>query len=85
MVDEQDPSPEYIKGFNQAYKIEREMPEVSHELLNATAKGERFEGMVAGAKQLREEKRTQKRDNIIQKQKALNQKQQHDKKHNRKR
>ena len=49
MAEEQDPSPEYIKGFNQMYKLKKEMPEVAQQLLSA--EGERFKSMVAGARQ----------------------------------
>jgi len=55
MEEEKDPSPEYIKGFNQMYKLRKEMPEVADKMLSADAKGDRFEGMVAGAKQLERE------------------------------
>ena len=51
MIEEQDPSPEYIKGFNQMYKLKKEMPEVAQQALSAKAEGDRFKGMVAGAKQ----------------------------------
>lgn len=51
MEQEQDPSPEYIKGFNQMYKLKKEMPEVAQEILSAKADGERINGMHAGAKQ----------------------------------
>ncbi|TFF37940.1 hypothetical protein [Mucilaginibacter psychrotolerans] len=51
MEEEQDPSPEYIKGFNQMYKLKREMPEVAQQMLSAKAEGERFKGMAAGARQ----------------------------------
>jgi hypothetical protein len=51
MEEEQDPSPEYIKGFNQMYKLKKEMPEAAQQLLSAKADGDRFKGMVAGARQ----------------------------------
>lgn len=83
MVEEQDPSPEYIKGFNQAYKIEKDMPEVSRELLSAQAKGERFQGMVAGAKQYQDDKRLLKKDKLVKQQKILNQNYRQNRKRNR--
>lgn len=51
MEEEQDPSPEYIKGFNQMYQLKKEMPEVAQQILSAKAEGDRFKGMTAGAKQ----------------------------------
>jgi len=51
MEKEQDPSPEYIKGFNQMYKLKQEMPEVAQQMLSAKGQGDRFKGMTAGAKQ----------------------------------
>ncbi|MEO7213323.1 MAG: hypothetical protein ABIX36_11005 [Mucilaginibacter sp.] len=51
MEEEKDPSPEYIKGFNQMYKLKKETPEVTQQLLSAQAEGERFKGMTAGARQ----------------------------------
>jgi len=51
MEEEQDPSPEYIKGFNQMYKLKQEMPEAAQQMLSAKAKGDRFKGMTAGARQ----------------------------------
>lgn len=51
MEEEQDPSPEYIKGFNQMYKLKQEMPEVSQQILSAKGEGDRFTGMAGGAKQ----------------------------------
>ena len=51
MAEEQDPSPEYIKGFNQMYKLKQEMPEAAQQILSAKAEGERFKGMQGGAKQ----------------------------------
>lgn len=51
MQEEQDPSPEYIRGFNQLYKLKQEAPEVAQQLLSAKATGDRFDGMKAGAKQ----------------------------------
>jgi hypothetical protein len=51
MEEEQDPSPEYIKGFNQMYKLKQEMPEVAQQMLSAKTEDDRFKGMIAGAKQ----------------------------------
>ena len=51
MEEEQDPSLEYIKGFNQMYILKKEMPEVAQQVLSAKAAGDRFKGMTAGAKQ----------------------------------
>lgn len=51
MEEEQDPSPEYIKGFNQMYKLKQAMPEVAQQMLFSKAEGERFKGMTASAKQ----------------------------------
>jgi hypothetical protein len=51
MQEEQDPSPEYIKGFNQMYKLKQEMPEVAQQVLSAKADGDRSKGMIAGGKQ----------------------------------
>ncbi|PAW93170.1 hypothetical protein CKK33_06545 [Mucilaginibacter sp. MD40] len=51
MQEEQDPSPEYIKGFNQMYKLKKEMPEVAQQILSAKDECDRFKGMQAGAKQ----------------------------------
>ena len=51
MAEQQDPSPEYIKGFNQMYKLKQEMPEVAQQVLSAKAEGDRFKGMTAGARQ----------------------------------
>ncbi|HVW95181.1 MAG TPA: hypothetical protein VHA56_04390 [Mucilaginibacter sp.] len=51
MQEEQDPSLEYIKGFNQMYKLKKEAPEVAQQILSAKAGSDRFKGMVAGAKQ----------------------------------
>lgn len=47
----QDPSPEYIKGFNQMYKLKKDMPEVAQQILSAKDDSDRFKGMNAGAKQ----------------------------------
>jgi len=51
MEEEQDPSPEYIKGFNQMYKLKQDAPDVAQQMLSAKAEGDRFKGMTAGAKQ----------------------------------
>ncbi len=51
MEEEQDPSPEYIKGFNQLYKLKKEMPEVAQQILSTKAEGDRFKGMQGGARQ----------------------------------
>lgn len=51
MAEEQDPSPEYIKGFNQMYKLKQEIPEVAQQVLSAKAEGDRFRGMQSAAKQ----------------------------------
>ncbi|TBO43482.1 hypothetical protein [Pedobacter kyonggii] len=51
MQKEQDPSPEYIKDFNQMYKLKQEMPDAAQQILSAKADGDRFNGMRAGAKQ----------------------------------
>jgi|GEM_PF-1573201 len=51
MQQEQDPSPEYLKGFNQMYKLMREMPEVAKQILSAKAGGDRSKGMAAGARE----------------------------------
>ena len=51
MKEEQDPSLEYIKGFNQMYKLKQDIPEVAQQMLSAKSEGERFKGMFAGAKQ----------------------------------
>jgi hypothetical protein len=51
MEEEQDPSPEYIKGFNQMYKLKKEMPEAAQQLLSAKSEVDRFKGMAAGARQ----------------------------------
>ncbi|OJW12513.1 hypothetical protein [Mucilaginibacter sp. 44-25] len=51
MEEEQDPSPEYIKGFNQMYKLNKEAPEVAQQMLSAKSQSNRFKGMQAGAKQ----------------------------------
>ncbi|RKR82058.1 hypothetical protein BDD43_2225 [Mucilaginibacter gracilis] len=51
MEEEQDPSPEYIKGFNQMYNLKKEMPEVAQQILSAKAENDRFKGMVGGARQ----------------------------------
>lgn len=50
-MQQQDPSPEYIKGFNQMYKLKQEMPEAAQQILAAKAEGDRFKGMLGGAKQ----------------------------------
>lgn len=47
----EEPSPDYIIGFNQMYKLKKEMPEVAQQILSAKADGDRFKGMTAGAKQ----------------------------------
>ncbi|QJD96643.1 hypothetical protein HH214_12510 [Mucilaginibacter robiniae] len=49
--EQQDPSPEYIKGFNQMYKLKQEMPEVAQQVLSSKAEGDRVKGMTAGARQ----------------------------------
>lgn len=51
MQEEQDPSPEYIKGFNQMYKLKKEMPDAAQQILAAKADGDRFKGMQGGARQ----------------------------------
>lgn len=51
MEEELYPSAEYIRGFNQMYKLKSEMPEVAQQVLSAKGQGDRFKGMTAGAKQ----------------------------------
>lgn len=51
MKEEQDPSQDYIKGFNQMYKLKKEMPEVAQQILSAKGENDRFKGMTAGARQ----------------------------------
>jgi hypothetical protein len=51
MKEETDPSPEYIRGFNQMYKLKQDMPDVAQQLLTAQTEDDRFRGMKAAAKQ----------------------------------
>ncbi len=51
MEEQQDPSPEYIKGFNQMYKLKKEIPEVAQQILSTKGEEDRFKGMQAGARQ----------------------------------
>ena len=55
-MEEQDPSPEYIKGFNQMYKLKQEMPEVAQQILAAKGNSDRFMGMADGARQYQKDK-----------------------------
>lgn len=50
-MEEQDPSAEYIKAFNNGYLLAKYMPELSEELSKATGKSVRLEALKSGREQ----------------------------------
>lgn len=52
---EQDASPDYLKGFNEGYVLSRHMPELSEKLAKALPDDERSKGFKSGREELLKE------------------------------
>jgi hypothetical protein len=57
---EQEPKPEYLKGFNEGYTIAKHMPDVAEKLSKALGESERAKGFQQGRDQLLSEKDKQR-------------------------
>ena len=51
MIDNENPSTEYIKGFNYGYSIAEHIPDLAQQLSTATGGGDKIVGLKAGIEQ----------------------------------
>lgn len=56
MIENENPSPDYLKGFNYGYMIAEHIPDLAKQLSTVTGASDRFIGMKHGIEQFSKEK-----------------------------
>ncbi len=69
---EDNPSPEYLKGFNYGYMVAEYIPDLAKQLSTATGTSDRFVGMKHGIEQFEQKKTKTKQPDWLSKNRLQN-------------
>jgi hypothetical protein len=66
-VEQENRTPEYLKGFNYGYMVAEHIPELAHQLRDSVGTSDRFEGLRDGIAQFDKEKELDRKPDWLKK------------------